>query len=54
MKTVQALKILSNHVLNVGILKTDEGRFEDGHWKIIRYLNGVNTGSPEIHAGRSK
>lgn len=39
---------LSNLVLNVGILKVDEGRFENGRdWKIIRHLNGDQT-----HQGR--
>lgn len=39
---------LSNLALNVGILKVDEGRFENGReWKIIRHLNGDQT-----HQGR--
>ncbi len=33
--------------LNVGILKTEEGRFEKGAWKVIRHLNGDQT-----HQGR--
>jgi beta-galactosidase GanA len=44
---VATFKNLSNPMLNVGILKTDEGRFEDGHWKVIRHLNGDQT-----HQGR--
>ena len=38
---------LTNPELNVGILKVDEGRFEDNHWKVIRHLNGDQT-----HQGR--
>ena len=33
--------------LNVGILKAEEGRFENNEWKIIRHLNGDQT-----HQGR--
>jgi beta-galactosidase GanA len=44
---VATFKNLSNPMLNVGILKTDEGRFEDGQWKVIRHLNGDQT-----HQGR--
>ncbi len=33
--------------LNVGILKADEGRFEDEEWMVIRHLNGDQT-----HQGR--
>ncbi|MBN1892985.1 DUF5597 domain-containing protein [bacterium] len=33
--------------LNAGILKTEEGRFENGGWKILRHLNGDQT-----HQGR--
>jgi beta-galactosidase GanA len=44
---VATFKNLSNPMLNVGILKTDEGRFEDGHWKVIRHMNGDQT-----HQGR--
>jgi beta-galactosidase GanA len=44
---VATFKNLSNPMLNVGILKTDEGRFENGHWKVIRHLNGDQT-----HQGR--
>ena len=44
---VATFKNSSNPMLNVGILKTDEGRFEDGNWKIIRHLNG-----DQIHQGR--
>ena len=36
-----------NPELNVGILKTEEGRFEDNQWKVIRHLNGDQT-----HQGR--
>jgi len=39
---------LSNPSLNVGILKADEGRFENSKdWKVIRHLNGDQT-----HQGR--
>lgn len=40
-------KNLKNSKLNVGILKVDEGIFEDGNWKITRHLNGDQT-----HQGR--
>lgn len=33
--------------LNVGILKAEEGRFDDRDWKVIRHLNGDQT-----HQGR--
>ena len=33
--------------LNVGILKTEEGRFEKNQWTVIRHLNG-----DQIHQGR--
>jgi beta-galactosidase GanA len=36
-----------NKVLNVGLLKVDEGVFENNEWKIIRHLNGDQT-----HQGR--
>jgi beta-galactosidase GanA len=39
---------LSNPSLNVGILKVDQGKFENGkEWKVIRHLNGDQT-----HQGR--
>ncbi len=38
---------LCNPDLNVGILKVDEGRFENNEWKVIRHLNGDQT-----HQGR--
>jgi beta-galactosidase GanA len=45
---VVTFRNLSNPSLNVGILKVDEGRFENGKdWKIIRHLNGDQT-----HQGR--
>jgi beta-galactosidase GanA len=45
---VVTFKNLSNSSLNVGILKVDEGRFENGKdWKVIRHLNGDQT-----HQGR--
>jgi beta-galactosidase GanA len=44
---VATFKNLSNPDLNVGILKVDEGRFENNDWKIIRHLNGDQT-----HQGR--
>ena len=37
-----------NHpALNVGILKTEEGRFDNAQWTVIRHLNG-----DQIHQGR--
>jgi hypothetical protein len=45
---VATFRNLSNPSLNVGILKVDEGRFENGKdWKVIRHLNG-----DQIHQGR--
>lgn len=44
---VATFKNLKNPDLNVGILKTDEGKFENGDWKVIRHLNGDQT-----HQGR--
>jgi beta-galactosidase GanA len=45
---VVTFKNLSNPSLNVGILKVDEGRFEnEKEWKVIRHLNG-----DQIHQGR--
>lgn len=45
---VVTFRNLSNPSLNVGILKVDEGRFENGkEWKVIRHLNGDQT-----HQGR--
>ncbi len=44
---VTTFKNLKNPMLNVGILKTDEGRFENEQWKVIRHLNGDQT-----HQGR--
>jgi len=44
---VATFKNLSNPMINVGILKTDEGRFENKQWKVIRHLNGDQT-----HQGR--
>jgi hypothetical protein len=38
---------LSDPDLIVGILKVDEGRFENNDWKVIRHLNGDQT-----HQGR--
>lgn len=38
---------VKNPPLNVGILKAEEGRFENGEWKVIRHLNGDQT-----HQGR--
>lgn len=40
-------KNLKNPKLNVGILKVDEGVFENNKWKVIRHLNGDQT-----HQGR--
>lgn len=44
---VITFKNLQDSLLNVGILKAEEGRFEDGKWKVIRRLNG-----DQIHQGR--
>jgi hypothetical protein len=45
---VVTFRNLSNPSLNVGILKVEEGRFENGkEWKVIRHLNG-----DQIHQGR--
>lgn len=45
---VVTFRNLSNPSLNVGILKVDEGKFENGKaWKVIRHLNGDQT-----HQGR--
>ena len=38
---------IADPMLNVGILKVDEGRFENNEWKVIRHLNGDQT-----HQGR--
>ncbi len=45
---VITFKNLANPSLNVGILKAEEGRFENKiEWKVIRHLNGDQT-----HQGR--
>jgi hypothetical protein len=44
---VATFKNLRNPDLHAGILKVDEGRFENNHWKVIRHLNGDQT-----HQGR--
>ncbi|NWF88368.1 MAG: DUF5597 domain-containing protein [Ignavibacteriaceae bacterium] len=44
---VATFKNIKNPNLNVGILKTEEGRFENGKWKVIRHMNGDQT-----HQGR--
>jgi beta-galactosidase GanA len=44
---VVTLKTLNNDSINVGILKVDEGKFENNNWKILRHLNGDQT-----HQGR--
>jgi len=44
---VATFKNISAPDLHVGILKVEEGRFEDNDWKIIRHLNGDQT-----HQGR--
>lgn len=36
-----------NETLNVGLLKVEEGRFENNQWKVTRHLNGDQT-----HQGR--
>jgi hypothetical protein len=44
---VITFKNLKNPDLNVGILKAEEGRFDNNLWKVIRHLNGDQT-----HQGR--
>jgi len=44
---VVTFKPLNNDSINVGILKVDEGKFENNNWKILRHLNGDQT-----HQGR--
>jgi beta-galactosidase GanA len=44
---VATFKNLKDPELTVGILKDEEGKFEDGKWKVNRYLNGDQT-----HQGR--
>ena len=44
---VITFKNLKNPKLNVGILKDEQGKFEDGKWEVIRHLNG-----DQIHQGR--
>jgi hypothetical protein len=44
---VATFKNIKTSDLNVGILKVEEGRFDDQGWKIIRHLNGDQT-----HQGR--
>lgn len=44
---VVTAKNLKNSLLNVGILKVDEGLFKNGSWKVVRHLNGNQT-----HQGR--
>ena len=44
---VITFKNKKNKELNVGILKAEEGRFENNHWKVVRHLNGDQT-----HQGR--
>jgi hypothetical protein len=44
---VVTFKNSSNPSLNVGILKAEEGEFDDGEWKILRHMNG-----DQIHQGR--
>ncbi|GGF05327.1 beta-galactosidase [Flavobacterium limi] len=44
---VVTFKTLKNTSLNAGILKTDQGRFENEVWKTIRHFNGDQT-----HQGR--
>ena len=44
---VVTFKNIKNPDLNVGILKTEEGKFENGNWKVIRHMNGDQT-----HQGR--
>jgi hypothetical protein len=44
---VVTFKSLKGDSLNTGILKIDEGKFENNDWKILRHLNGDQT-----HQGR--
>nr|WP_199001006.1 DUF5597 domain-containing protein [Flavobacterium sp. ASV13] len=44
---VVTFKPLKNKTLNAGILKTDQGKFENGTWRTIRHFNGDQT-----HQGR--
>ena len=44
---VVTFKSLENPALNIGILKVDEGYFENNLWKIRRHMNG-----DQIHQGR--
>jgi len=44
---VVTFKPLKNTSLNAGILKTDQGKFENGLWKTVRHFNGDQT-----HQGR--
>ncbi|MBU0472959.1 MAG: DUF5597 domain-containing protein [Bacteroidetes bacterium] len=44
---VITFKNIKNPDSIVGILKVDEGRFENGEWKVIRHMNG-----DQIHQGR--
>lgn len=44
---VTTFKNIKNPNLNVGILKVDEGKFENNKWKVIRHMNG-----DQIHQGR--
>ncbi|NQU87757.1 MAG: DUF5597 domain-containing protein [Mariniphaga sp.] len=44
---VATFKNINNPNRTVGILKVDEGYFEDGEWKVLRHLNG-----DQIHQGR--
>ena len=44
---VATFKPISDPALNIGILKVDEGVFEQNQWKVLRHLNGDQT-----HQGR--
>jgi len=44
---VMTFKNIKNPNLTVGILNTDEGKFENDKWKVIRHMNGDQT-----HQGR--
>nr|WP_290938338.1 DUF5597 domain-containing protein [Haliscomenobacter sp.] len=44
---VVTFKPVSDPALNIGILKVDEGAFEQNQWKVLRHLNGDQT-----HQGR--
>ena len=46
-RVIHVRQNIENPNLTVGILKAEEGRFENNKWKVIRHLNGDQT-----HQGR--